>query len=40
MLPAIELLTPNASSRALYCAPTLAQPNAIPYNLPINTPLY
>jgi hypothetical protein len=40
MLPAAELLTSNASSYTLYRAPILAQPNAIPYNLPINTPLY
>jgi hypothetical protein len=40
MLPAAELLTSNASSYALYYAPTLARPNAIPYNLLINTPLY
>jgi hypothetical protein len=40
MLPTAELLTSNASSCALYRAPTLARPNAILYNLPINTPLY
>jgi hypothetical protein len=40
VLPAPESSIPNASNRALHRSPTSARPNAIPYNPPINTPLY